>query len=53
MLTAIEYDQYMCYFPLWFGGVLGLSPEEFKNQYGSQSSRIGSAFVTYNAGIHV
>jgi len=34
MIMAIKYAQYMRYFSLWFGGLLGLTPEEFKSQYG-------------------
>jgi hypothetical protein len=32
MLLAIKYPQYMRYLSLWFGGILGLTPIEFKNQ---------------------
>ena len=53
MLSAIKYGKYMRYLSLWFGGVLGLSPKEFKNQYESQSDRIGCASSASNAGIPV
>ncbi len=53
MVMAIKYAQYMRYLSLWFGGILGLTPEEFKGQYGSQSGRIGSALAASNAGIPV
>ena len=53
MVMAIKYAQYMRYLSLWFGGILGLTPEEFKGQYGSQSGRIGSASTASNAGIPV
>ena len=43
----------MRYLSLWFGGILWLTPEEFKGQYGSQSGRIGSASAASNAGIPV
>ena len=43
----------MRYYFLWFGGILGLTPEESKNQYGSQSYRIGSSSAASNAGIPV
>ena len=43
----------MRYLSLWFGGILGLIPEEFKRRHGSQSVRIGSASAAYNAGIPV
>ncbi len=50
---AIKYAQYMCCISLWFGGILGLTPEEFKGQDGSQSGRISSAFAASNADIPV
>jgi hypothetical protein len=53
MVLAIKYAQYMRYLSLWFGVILGLTPEEFKSQYGSQSSRIGSTSRASNAGIPV
>ncbi len=40
VIAIIKYAQYMRYISLWFGGMLGLTPEEFRNQYGSQSGRI-------------
>jgi hypothetical protein len=43
----------MRYLSLWFGGILGLTPEEFRNQYGSQLGRIVSASAASNAGIPV
>ena len=43
----------MRYLSLWFEGILGLTREEFKGQYGSQSSRIGSASAASNVGIPV
>jgi hypothetical protein len=52
MVMAIKYAQYMRYLSLWFGGILGLTPEEFK-VHGSQSGRIDSASATSNAGIPV
>ena len=53
MVMAIKYAQYMRYISFWFGGILGLTPEEFKSQYGSLSGRIGSASATSNVGIPV
>jgi hypothetical protein len=53
MVMAIKYAQYIRYLSLWFGGILGLTSEEFKSQYGSQSGRIGSASEASNAGIPV
>ena len=50
---TIKYAQYMRYLSLWFGGMLGLTPEEFKGQYGSQSGRICSGSAASNAGIPV
>jgi len=53
LVLAIKYPQYMRYLSLWFGGILGFTPEEFKAQYGSQSGRIGAASAASNAGIPV
>ena len=53
MVMAIKYAQYMRYLFLWFRGLLGLTPEELKGQYSSQSCRIGSASAASNAGIPV
>jgi hypothetical protein len=53
MVMAIKYAQYMRLLSLWSGGILGLTPEEFKGQHGSQSDRIGSASAASNAGIPV
>ena len=52
-MVMIKYAQYMRYLSLWFGGILGLTPEEFISQYGSQSGRIGFASAASNAGIPV
>ena len=43
----------MCYVSLWFGVVCYLSTEEFKQQSGFESSRIGSAYAALDAGISV
>jgi len=53
MIMAIKYAQYMRYLSLWFRGILGFTPEDFKGQYGFQSGRIGSSSVASNAGIPV
>jgi len=53
IVIAIKHVRYMRDLSLLFGGILGLTPEEFKGQYGSQSSRIGSASAASNAGIPV
>jgi len=53
MVMETKYAQYMRYLSLWFGGILGLTPEEFKGKYGSQSGRIGPASAASNAGIPV
>ncbi len=53
MVTTIKYAQYMRCLSLWLEGILGKTPEEFKNQYGSQSGRIGSASTTSNVIIPV
>jgi hypothetical protein len=52
-LYFVVLTQYMCYLSLWFGGILGLSPEEFKGQYGPQSGHIGSTSAASNVGIPV
>ena len=49
--VPIKYDQYVRYLSLWFGEVLGISTQEFKSQYGSQSGRSGRASAASNAGI--
>ena len=41
----------MRYLSQWFGGILGLSPKEFRAQYGSQSCRSGGASAAANAGV--
>ena len=48
---AIKYEQYMRYMSQWFGGIFGLSPKEFRAQYGSNSCRSGGASAAANAGI--
>ncbi len=50
MVTIIKYKQYMHHLSLCFGGILGLTPEEFKIRYGSQPSRIGSALAASKRG---
>ena len=49
----IKYDHYVRYLSLWFRKVLGISTQEFKAQYGSQSGRSGGASATSNAGIPI
>ena len=49
----IKYDQYVRYLSLWFGEVLGMSTQDFKTQYGSQSGRSGGASAASNAGIPI
>jgi hypothetical protein len=46
-----RYDQYVSYLSLWFGEVLGISTQEFKSQYGSQSGRSGGTSAASNADI--
>jgi len=53
LVPAIKYEQYIRYLSLWFGCIIGIIPEEFKNQHGSQSGRICSASTTSNAYIPV
>jgi len=45
----IAYGQFSTFLALWFGGVMGLSPEEFLSQYGSQSGRSGATSAASNA----
>jgi hypothetical protein len=47
----IAYMQFSTFLALWFGGVMGLSSEEFLAQYDSQSSRSGAASAASNVGI--
>ena len=49
--TPINYMQYLRYLSLWFSGVLGSTPEEFRKQICTQSSRNGGASAASNAGI--
>jgi hypothetical protein len=49
----IKYDQYVRYLSLWFGEVLGISTQEFKAQYGSQSGRSGGASAASHACIFI
>jgi hypothetical protein len=49
--VPIKYAQYVRYLSLWFGEVLGISTQEFKAQYGTQSGRSGGASAASNADI--
>jgi hypothetical protein len=49
----IKYAQYVRYLSVWFGEVLGISTQEFKSQYGTQSGRSGGASTAYNADINL
>ena len=49
--SRITYGQYHRYLSQWFGGVLGLTPVEFRAQFGTQSGRSGGASAASNAGI--
>jgi len=42
----------MRYLSLWFGGILGVTREEFKSQYSSQLGRIDYASAASSAGIY-
>ena len=53
MVIMIEYARYICYLFPWFACILGLTPEEFKGQCGSQSDRIEFASADSNANIPV
>ncbi len=46
--VLIKYDQYVGYLSLWFGEVLGISTQESKTQYVSQSGRNGGASAASN-----
>ena len=49
--VAIIYDQHVRYLSLLFvGEVLGISTQEFKSQYSSQSGRSGGASTASNEG---
>jgi len=52
-VEKIKYDQFLRYVSLWFSGVLGTSPKEFRKQFGTQSSRSGGAFAAANTGVAV
>ena len=47
----IKYNQFLRYLSLWFSGVLGTSPKEFRKQFGTQSGRSGGASAAANAGV--
>jgi hypothetical protein len=49
--VPIKYAQYVRYLSPWFGEVLGISTQELKTQYGSQSGRSGGASAASNADI--
>jgi hypothetical protein len=49
--VPIKYAQYVIYLSLWFNEVLGISTQEFKSQYGSQSGRSGGTSAASNADI--
>ncbi len=48
-VEKIKYDQFLRYLSLWFSGVLGTSPKEFRKHFGTQSSRSGGASAAANA----
>ncbi len=43
--VPIKYTQYVRYLSPWFDEVLGISAQEFKDQYGSQSGRSGDKYI--------
>ena len=51
--SALRFSQYRRYLSLWFGSVLGFSPEEFLRQFGTHSGRIGGASAAANAGVAI
>ncbi len=48
-IKKTKYDRSLRYLLLWFSGVLGTSPEEFRKQFGIQSGRSGGASAASNA----
>ena len=51
--SALSFSQYKRYLSLWFGSLLGLSPDEFLRQFGTHSGRIGGASAAANAGVAI
>ncbi len=48
--SVLKFSQYRRYLSIWFGPLLGLSPDEFLSKFGSHSGRIGGASAAANAG---
>jgi hypothetical protein len=49
-VEQIKYDQFLRYLLLRFSGVLGISPKDFRKQFGTHSGRSGGASAASNAG---
>ena len=49
--APIKYEQVLRLLSLWFSGVLGSSPTEFRKLSGTQSGCSGGSLVASNAGI--
>ena len=47
--SLISYDQHARYLALWCGGVMGISPDEFRKQFGTSSGRSGAASAPADA----
>ena len=47
----LKFSPYRRYLNIWFGPLLGLSPDEFLSKFGSHSGRIGGASAAANAGV--
>ena len=47
----ISYDQLVRFLSLWFSGVMGITVEEFRKLFATQSGRSGCASAAANAGV--
>lgn len=47
----ISYDQLLRFMSLWFSGVMGITVEEFRKLFATQSGRSGCASAAANAGV--
>ncbi len=51
--SALSFSQYRRYLSLWFGSLLGLSPDEFLRRFGTHSGRIRGASAAPNVGVAI
>jgi hypothetical protein len=49
--TLITYNQFARYLDLWFGGMMGTSPDEFRKLFATSSGSSGAALVATDAGM--